>query len=748
MMAQENALIQGMNPKQKEAVLYTEGPLLVMAGAGSGKTRVLTHRIAYLIEEKEVNPWNILAITFTNKAAKEMKERVSKLLKYGGEDVWVSTFHSMCVRILRRDVDKIGYNRNFTIVDPSEQRTLMKRILNDLNIDIKKYDPRSILGTISNAKNELLTPAKMEETQGSAYEQIAAKCYKAYQKELRNNQAMDFDDLIMNTIRLLKDDPDTLSYYQNKFHYIHVDEYQDTNHAQYTLVNMLAARFKNLCVVGDADQSIYGWRGADMQNILDFEKDYPNAAVILLEQNYRSTKTILSAANGVIKNNRNRREKQLWTENNDGEKIIQYSGDNERDETQFIVSQIQKEIRENNRIYGDFAVLYRTNAQSRVMEEMLLKSNIPYTMVGGHKFYDRKEIKDILAYLNIISNNSDSISFERIVNEPKRGIGKSSIEKLRRFADVHGWSLLEAAQSVDLANISGKAGKELGNFGMMIQDFSEMIGFLSITELVKEVLDRSGYRDELKRQNNLESQARLENLDEFLSVTQEFDRRFEAQNEDDSEAQDNKLADFLSDLALVSDLDSFEESSSQVTLMTLHAAKGLEFPVVFLIGLEEGVFPLSRAMLEESELEEERRLAYVGITRAEEILFMTNAFSRTLYGKTQYNRPSRFLSEIDEELLQNEGRQASAATTPVRNFDPKVFKPAYTQPTKKAITNKVESGGESLDWQAGDKVKHKSWGTGTIVRVSGNAKDLELDVAFPEKGIKRLLAAFAPIEKI
>ena len=748
MMAQENALIQGMNPKQKEAVLYTEGPLLVMAGAGSGKTRVLTHRIAYLIEEKEVNPWNILAITFTNKAAKEMKERVSKLLKYGGEDVWVSTFHSMCVRILRRDVDKIGYNRNFTIVDPSEQRTLMKRILNDLNIDIKKYDPRSILGTISNAKNELLTPAKMEETQGSAYEQIAAKCYKAYQKELRNNQAMDFDDLIMNTIRLLKDDPDTLSYYQNKFHYIHVDEYQDTNHAQYTLVNMLAARFKNLCVVGDADQSIYGWRGADMQNILDFEKDYPNAVVILLEQNYRSTKTILSAANSVIKNNRNRREKQLWTENNDGEKIIQYSGDNERDETQFIVSQIQKEIRENDRIYGDFAVLYRTNAQSRVMEEMLLKSNIPYTMVGGHKFYDRKEIKDILAYLNIISNNSDSISFERIVNEPKRGIGKSSIEKLRRFADVHGWSLLEAAQSVDLANISGKAGKELGNFGMMIQDLSEMIGFLSITELVKEVLDRSGYRDELKRQNNLESQARLENLDEFLSVTQEFDRRFEAQNEDDSEAQDNKLADFLSDLALVSDLDSFEESSSQVTLMTLHAAKGLEFPVVFLIGLEEGVFPLSRAMLEESELEEERRLAYVGITRAEEILFMTNAFSRTLYGKTQYNRPSRFLNEIDEELLQNESRQTSAATTPVRNFDPKVFKPAYNQPTKKATTNKVESGGESLDWQAGDKVKHKSWGTGTIVRVSGNAKDLELDVAFPEKGIKRLLAAFAPIEKI
>ena len=746
MMAQENALIQGMNPKQREAVLYTEGPLLVMAGAGSGKTRVLTHRIAYLIEEKGVNPWNILAITFTNKAAKEMKERVNKLLTHGGEDVWVSTFHSMCVRILRRDVDKIGYNRNFTIVDPSEQRTLMKRILNELNIDPKKYDPRSILGTISNAKNELLTPEKMEETQGSVYEQIAAKCYKAYQKELRKNQAMDFDDLIMNTIRLFKEDADTLGYYQNKFHYIHVDEYQDTNHAQYTLVNMLAVRFKNLCVVGDADQSIYGWRGADMQNILDFEKDYPDASVILLEQNYRSTKTILSAANSVIKNNHNRREKQLWTEKNDGKKIIQYSGDNERDETQFVVSQIQKETAENNRIYGDFAVLYRTNAQSRVMEEMLLKSNIPYTMVGGHKFYDRKEIKDILAYLNVISNTRDSISFERIVNEPKRGIGKSSIEKLRNFAELHGWSLLEAAQNVELANISGKAGKELGNFGRMIQSFSEMIGFLSITELVKEVLDRSGYREELMRQNTLESQSRVENLDEFLTVTQEFDKRFEQQNELDTEAQENKLADFLSDLALVSDLDSFEESSSQVTLMTLHAAKGLEFPVVFLIGLEEGVFPLSRAMLEESELEEERRLAYVGITRAEESLFMTNAFSRTLYGKTQYNRPSRFLAEIDEELLQIEGRKN--ATIPTKTFDPKVFKPMYSQPTKKAVTDKVESGGESLDWQAGDKVKHKAWGTGTIVRVAGTAKDLELDVAFSEKGIKRLLAAFAPIEKI
>lgn len=749
-MSQKNALIQGMNPRQAEAVLHTEGPLLVMAGAGSGKTRVLTHRIAYLIEEKEVNPWNILAITFTNKAAKEMKERVTNLLAVGGEAVWVSTFHSMCVRILRRDVDQIGYNSNFTIIDPSEQKTLMKRILNELNIDIKKYDPRSILGTISNAKNELQTPEKMAEIQGTPYEEVVAKCYAAYQKELRKNQAMDFDDLIMNTIRLFNDHPDTLAYYQNKFHYIHVDEYQDTNHAQYTLVNMLAVRFKNLCVVGDADQSIYGWRGADMQNILDFEKDYPDASVILLEQNYRSTKNILTAANNVIKNNRNRRDKQLWTENTDGEKVVYYRGDTERDETQFIVGQIQKEIRENERIYGDFAVLYRTNAQSRIMEEMLLKSNIPYTMVGGHKFYDRKEIKDILAYLNVISNPSDSISLERIVNEPKRGIGKSSVEKLRSFANLHEWSLLEATQNIELANITGKASKELGNFGFMIQDLNQMIPYLSITELVKEVLDRSGYRDELKRQDNLESQARLENLDEFLTVTQEFDKRFAQQNEDDADAPEEKLAIFLNDLALVSDLDNFEESSSQVTLMTLHAAKGLEFPVVFLIGLEEGVFPLSRAMLEESELEEERRLAYVGITRAEETLYMTNAFSRTLYGKTQFNRPSRFLDEIDDELLEMQGRQTTSQTqVSTRTFDPKVFKqPVYSQPTKQSVSDKVASGGESLEWQAGDKVKHKAWGTGTVVRVGGNAKDLELDVAFPEKGIKRLLAAFAPIEKI
>ena len=745
-MSSKSELLNGMNPRQKEAVLHTEGPLLLMAGAGSGKTRVLTHRIAYLIEEKEVNPWNILAITFTNKAAKEMKERVNAILEYGGEDVWVSTFHSMCVRILRRDVDFIGYNRNFTIIDSSEQLSLMKRILKELNIDPKKYDPRSILGTISQAKNNLQNPQEFAKLQGSYYEEIAAKCYVAYQKELQYNQCMDFDDLIMNTIRLFEEHPDSLTYYQNKFHYIHVDEYQDTNHAQYTLVNLLAQRFQNLCVVGDADQSIYGWRGADMQNILDFEKDYPDATVILLEQNYRSTKTILSAANQVIENNSNRKPKNLWTENREGNKITYYRADNERDETRFIVDRMQEQIRENQRNYGDFAILYRTNAQSRVMEETLLKVNIPYKMVGGHKFYDRKEIKDILAYLNVIANPQDSISFERIVNSPKRGIGPGSIEKLRSFATIHQWPLLEAAQNVDLTNIGGKAGQQLAVFGDMINDVTQMVPYLTVTELTKEILERSGYLEDLKIQNTLESQARIENLEEFLTVTQEFDKQFEKQNEENADAPEEKLTVFLNDLALVSDIDNLEEETTQVTLMTLHAAKGLEFPVVFLIGLEEGVFPLSRALMEESELEEERRLAYVGITRAEEALYLTNAFSRTLYGRTQYNRPSRFVEEIDQELLEVQGmRPTSKQTSP---FTSRTAKPAYKQPVTTVVSSKTATGGESNCWKAGDKVNHKKWGIGTVVRVNGTAKDLELDVAFPSQGVKRLLAAFAPIEKV
>lgn len=750
-MPNKQELLAGLNPKQKEAVLHTEGPLLIMAGAGSGKTRVLTHRIAYLIEEKNVNPWNILAITFTNKAAREMKERVNGILGQGGEDVWVSTFHSMCVRILRRDVDAIGYDRNFTILDGSDQLTLMKRILKELNIDPKKYDPRSILGAISNAKNELLTPEAYAERQGSFFEEIVARCYDAYQKALRNNQSMDFDDLIMNTIRLFEDNEEVLTYYQNKFHYLHVDEYQDTNHAQYTLVNMLAARFRNLCVVGDADQSIYGWRGADMQNILDFEKDYNDATVILLEQNYRSTKSILDAANQVIQNNSNRRDKNLWTDNQAGEQITYYRADSERDEAQFIVSKITEEIQTNNRSYNDFAVLYRTNAQSRVIEDTLVKSNVPYTMVGGHKFYDRKEIKDIIAYLNIINNPRDGVSFERVINTPKRGIGAASVEKLRNFATLHDWSMVEAAQNVDLANISGKAGRMIGEFGTMITQFQEMIGYLPVTDLVDQVLERTGYLDELKNQRTLEAESRLENLEEFRTVTKEFDKRNEAQEDDAANAPEEKLAIFLNDLALVSDLDDYQEESAQVTLMTLHAAKGLEFPIVFLIGMEEKIFPLSRSLMEEAELEEERRLAYVGITRAEESLYLTNAFSRTLYGKTQYNQPSRFVAEIDDSLLNPVGMQPQPKADTFNNpfkTNPNAMKLKYQHATREPVMNKTASGGENESWNPGDKVQHKKWGTGTVVKVSGNAKDVELDIAFPQQGVKRLLAAFAPIQKI
>ncbi len=748
-MPSQKELLKNMNQKQEEAITTTEGPLLLMAGAGSGKTRVLTHRIAYLIEEKSVNPWNILAITFTNKAAKEMKERVKGLLDAQAEGVWVSTFHSMCVRILRRGVDLIGYSQNFTIIDPAEQRTLMKNVLKTLDIDPKKYDPRGILGNISNAKNALLTPEAYQQMQGSYFEEIVGRCYEVYQKELRKNQSMDFDDLIMNTITLLKNNEEVLQYYQNKFQYIHVDEYQDTNHAQYILVNLLAKRLKNLCVVGDADQSIYGWRGADMQNILDFEKDYPEAQTIYLEQNYRSTKNILQAANQVITNNQNRKDKNLWTDNTAGQTISYYRGDSERDEAQFVVKNIQQTIDAEGKKYGDFAVLYRTNAQSRVIEEMLLKANVPYTMVGGHKFYDRKEIKDVLAYLNAIANPEDSLSLARIINVPKRGIGPTTLEKLNDFADFNGMPLLEATENIELSNISGKVMKKLKTFGDMMVNFHQMIPYLSMTELTEEVLQKSGYYDELKSQNTLEAQARMENLDEFLTVTQEFDKQYENQAEEDRESPENKLTVFLNDLSLLSDVDQYEEESSEVTLMTLHAAKGLEFPVVFLIGMEENIFPLARAAMEESELEEERRLAYVGITRAEEKLYLTNALSRMLYGKPQYNRPSRFIEEIDPELLSSDQpviykNQRISARQPQE----RQRVTAQRNAGSKIVSNKNSAAAENTDWQIGDKAKHTKWGTGTVVKVSGNTKDVELDIAFPDMGIKRLLATFAPIEKV
>lgn len=752
-MAEQSSLLAKLNDKQREAVAYTEGPLLIMAGAGSGKTRVLTHRIAYLIE-KGVMPWHVLAITFTNKAAREMRERIVNLLGPSGNDVWASTFHALCVRILRRYADRLGYNKAFTIADTSDQRTLMKRVLSELNVDPKKFDPRAILSAISNAKNELKTPAQLAQEAGSLFEDITAKAYGAYQKALQQNQAMDFDDLIMLTIRLFKENADVLENYQDKFQYIHVDEYQDTNDAQYTLVNLLAQKNQNLCVVGDADQSIYGWRGANMENIMNFERDYPDAHVTMLEQNYRSTKTILDAANEVIQNNDNRRDKNLWTDNGQGEPISYYRGQSENDESRYVVSSIQRLMREKHYTYGDFAILYRTNAQSRVMEETLVKANVPYTIVGGHKFYDRKEIKDLLAYLTLVANSADAISLERVINEPKRGIGSGSLDKLRQFANENGWTELEAAMNVELAgNITSRARGAIGDFGMTIKRLQEYAKDSTVTDLTNQILEVSGYKKALQVNQSLESETRLENIEEFLSVTKKFDDGFD---EETSESG-SRIVDFLADLALVSDQDDVEEQPAQVTLMTLHAAKGLEFPVVFLIGLEEGIFPLSRAAAENDELEEERRLAYVGITRAKQKLFLTNAFSRMLYGRTQRNPESRFIDEIQPELLHSENRvdpgtQRSSLQTPFDRRTASATATTYQRPTRatRSSSSAVSqgTGADKQAWHSGDKVTHKKWGVGTVVKISGTGEDTELDIAFPQEGVKRLLAAFAPITRV
>ncbi|MBE4907345.1 DNA helicase PcrA [Bacillus luteolus] len=749
-------LLSGLNKEQQEAVKATDGPLLIMAGAGSGKTRVLTHRIAYLMAEKEVAPWNILAITFTNKAAREMKERVQKLLGPAAEDIWISTFHSMCVRILRRDIDRIGINRNFTILDTTDQLSVIKNILKDKNIDPKKFDPRSLLGSISSAKNELTTAEDYAKTAGGMYDGVVSSVYTEYQKRLKKNQALDFDDLIMTTIQLFTRIPEVLEFYQRKFQYIHVDEYQDTNRAQYMLVKLLASRFKNICVVGDSDQSIYRWRGADISNILSFEKDYTHATTIMLEQNYRSTQRILRAANEVIERNSNRKPKKLWTENMEGNNITYYRADSEFLEGQFVAGKIKQIVDSGARKYSDIAILYRTNAQSRVMEEVLLKSNINYTIVGGIKFYDRKEIKDILAYLRVIANPDDDISLTRIVNTPKRGVGASSIDKIANYATAHDLSMFQALEEIEQIGLSGKIYNALVEFRNQINNWVNMQEYLSVTELVDEVLDKTGYREMLKTEKTLEAQSRLENIDEFLSVT----KNFEEKNEDKS------LVAFLTDLALVADIDKLEEDDQNkgdaVVLMTLHSAKGLEFPVVFLIGLEEGVFPHSRSLMEEDEMEEERRLAYVGITRAEEELFITNAQMRTLFGRTNMNPVSRFISEIpadliedlreklmEEERQQRQQRQQRQPRSQASPFDTSPFSNTR-QPERRATISPTMSstGGDEIGWKVGDKASHKKWGVGTVVSVKGEGESKELDIAFPSPvGIKRLLAKFAPITK-
>lgn len=764
--------IQRLNPQQRQAVEATDGPLLIMAGAGSGKTRVLTHRIAYLIATRKAPPWGILAITFTNKAAREMQDRVAKLVGNEGRDIWVSTFHSMCVRILRRDIERIGFTSNFSILDSTDQLSVIRNCMKDLNLDTKKFEPKAIQSVISTAKNELVTPAQYEQKAGDYFEGLVAKVYTMYQKRLKANNSLDFDDLIMATIQLFKEVPEVLDFYQKKFQYIHVDEYQDTNRAQYMLCRMLADSHHRICVVGDSDQSIYRWRGADISNILNFEEDYPEARTILLEQNYRSTATILNAANEVIGQNTGRKPKKLWTDKGEGAKIKVYRADSEHDEGYFVTSEISKNVNQG-KSYQDHAILYRTNAQSRVIEEILIKSDIPYQIVGGIKFYDRKEIKDMLAYLRLLSNPDDDISLTRIINVPKRSIGDTTVAKLAAAATERGVSIFRVLEFVDDLGFAGRTRNALVEFYDMISALHQMVEYLSVTELTEKILEMSQYRVDLQRENTLESRSRLENIDEFLSVTMEFEKN----NEDKS------LVAFLTDLALIADIDSMNDSeedrSDAVVLMTMHSAKGLEFPVVFIIGMEEGVFPHSRAFQDNEELEEERRLAYVGITRAEQQLFLSCAQMRTLFGRTTANPPSRFLDEIPEELKEdtvvardryrrggniggsyggrgfgsggsNFGRSAapssqSGSTATSVGRESRVTVTTST-PAKMAAASSTS---DLTALKAGDKVSHGKWGIGTVVSVKGSGNDTELQIAFPAPvGVKRLLAGFAPITKV
>ncbi|RED57535.1 DNA helicase PcrA [Cohnella lupini] len=781
-----DASINKLNPKQKEAAIATNGPLLIMAGAGSGKTRVLTHRIAYLISKRLAAPWSILAITFTNKAAREMQERVAKLIGPSGKDIWVSTFHSMCVRILRKDIERIGFGSNFSILDSTDQLSVIRNVMKDNNIDTKQIEPKAVQGAIGAAKNELVNPQQYEQRQGDYFQSIVSKVYTQYQRRLKANNSLDFDDLLLLAIQLFKDVPEVLEFYQNKFKYIHVDEYQDTNKAQYTLCKMLAEKHHNICVVGDSDQSIYRWRGADITNILNFEADYPEAQSILLEQNYRSTSNILDAANAVIKNNMGRKAKNLWTDQNGGDKITVYQGDSEHEEGYFIAGEIRKN-RQNARKYGDHAILYRTNAQSRVVEEILIKSEIPYQIVGGIKFYDRKEIKDILSYLRLISNPDDDNSLNRVVNEPKRGLGDTTMTKVREEATRKGISTLKLLNEGDgllgdglyHLDIQSRAKIALSQFRDLINNLSAMVEYLSVTELTEKLLEMTEYRLELQRENSLESKSRLENIEEFLSVTQEFEKR----NEDKS------LISFLTELALVADIDSMddddEDGGDAVILMTMHSAKGLEFPVVFIVGMEEGLFPSSRSFMDTAEMEEERRLAYVGITRAEKKLYLTCARMRLLYGRTSTNAPSRFLEEIPNELkeaVESAGgsrygsyggyssrlgggnssgggngfgarpaasSSGSGGATSGFGARPTVSPTNSGSVIRPQTPSAAKPVGDGMAIAAGDKVQHAKWGVGTVVAVKGTGNDAELQIAFPAPtGVKRLLAAFAPVTKI
>ena len=753
-----------LNEPQREAVRHTDGPLLILAGAGSGKTRVLTHRIAYLIEELGVNPWNILAITFTNKAAGEMRQRVDNLVGFGSESIWVSTFHSMCVRILRRFIDRLGYDSRFTIYDTDDQKTLMKAVCKKVDIDTKQFKERMLLSVISSAKNEMILPEEFELNVGGDFAQLKiAKVYREYEAQLKANNALDFDDLLVKTVQLLQTQPDVRENYQERFRYIMVDEYQDTNTVQFKLVSLLAGKYRNLCVVGDDDQSIYKFRGANIRNILDFEKEYPDAKVIKLEQNYRSTGNILNAANGVISNNKGRKDKTLWTANGEGEKISLRQFDTAYDEAEFIAEDIKKEVRDGAS-YNDNAVLYRTNAQSRLLEEKFIAMNIPYKIVGGINFYARREIKDILAYLKTVDNGQDDLSVRRIINVPKRGIGLTTINRIQESADERGISFYEALLAPEMIPGAGRSASKLDSFAALIEYFKGQAEKESLTDLLNEILDMTGYAQNLEADDEIDAESRLQNIEELLNKAAAY--------EEDCEDRGEKatLSGFLEEVALVADIDSLEEDQDYVVLMTLHSAKGLEFPHVYLAGMEDGLFPSYMTITgdDPEELEEERRLCYVGITRAEQQLTLTCARKRMVRGETQYNRISRFVSEIPPELLDTGSRKrtyfseddGTDGTTAAGNLfsggktvsdgssRSKAYasKKPYTVLTKGSQLRAQKS--DSLAYGVGDRVRHVKFGEGTVLDIKEGGRDFEVTVEFDTAGVRKMFAMFAKLVKI
>ena len=727
-----NSLLTGLNKEQQQAVQHTEGPLLILAGAGSGKTKVLTVRIAHLLAQG-VNPYEILAITFTNKAAKEMKSRVEGLVGDVANRIWLSTFHSFCAKFLRFELDNfLGYNSNFTIYDTSDSQAVIKAALKALNLDDKYYPVGAMLAAISDAKNKLLFASDFRKQAKDFYQQKVADVYEYYERELRKNNALDFDDLLLVAVKLLQSNEAVLDKYSKRFRYVMIDEYQDTNHAQYLLAKLLASHWKNIAVVGDADQSIYAWRGADIQNILDFEKDYPNCTSIKLEQNYRSTKIILDAANAVIENNEGRPKKNLWTDKTEGAKIQHFTAQSEHEEAAFIGDTIAKKHDTHGVPYGDMAILYRTNAQSRVLEEALIKRALPYTMVGGTKFYDRKEIKDVLAYLRVLYNPFDDLSLLRIINVPKRSIGATTVAKLQDYARANGTSLFMTLTQLHLVDsIKGKTKEKLEEFGILIFTLVAEMEDRTVLDILESILDRTGYLAQLEESTDPQDQARAENIGELLSVAKDF------QDTNPS----GTVEDFLEQVALVNDVDSFEQEESKVTLMTLHAAKGLEFPIVFLGGLEEGLFPHSRTLMNPEEIEEERRLAYVGITRAEKELYISNATTRTVFGRTSSYLPSRFIDEIPEELV--DGLRAKRKVPD----DIKRHVPQHMSVTSRPVTKPIVRNEVIADWKIGDTAIHSKWGNGKVINVAGEGAGMKLTIEFPTQGVRVVMAKFAPVKK-